>query len=145
MGRTVQVESTGRGFEQRIVAGPHALAADEPASVGGGDAGPNPYDLLLAALGACTSMTLGMYARRKGWQLEKVIVRLSQERIHAEDCRACESKAGMVDRIEREVEVVGPLSEEQRQRLLEIAEKCPVHRTLVGESEIVTRLAPARP
>lgn len=140
----VTVESEGRGFAQRIAAGRHVLPADEPASAGGTDTGPNPYDLLLAALGACTSMTLRMYAARKKWPLEKVIVRLRHGRIHAQDCADCETKEGSIDRFEREIEMHGDLSQEQRQRLLEIAELCPVHRTLVGEKKIVTRLADVR-
>ena len=136
----VTVESQGTGFVQRIEAGRHALASDEPVSAGGTDTGPNPYDLLLAALGACTSMTLRMYAARKGWPLEGVIVRLRHGRIHAQDCADCETKEGRVDRFEREIEVLGTLEAEQRQRLLEIAEMCPVHRTLLGEKRIVSRL-----
>ena len=141
----VTVESRGKGFAQRITAGRHELAADEPASAGGTDTGPNPYDLLLAALGACTSMTLGMYAARKQWPLEGVVVRLRHGRIHARDCADCEEKEGMIDRFEREIEVRGDLSPEQRQRLLEIAEMCPVHRTLMGAKKIATTLAGSGP
>jgi putative redox protein len=133
--RTVIVHGSAAGFAQDIAIGQHRLAADEPLSVGGTDTGPNPYDLLLAALGSCTSMTVAMYARRKQWPLESVTVRLSHSKVHAADCEASETKVGMLDRIHRDVEFSGPLSEEQRARLLDIATKCPVHRTL--ESEIV--------
>jgi putative redox protein len=110
------------------------LVADEPAGLGGDDAGPDPYTLLLAALGSCISMTVTMYARRKGWPLERVVVRLRQQRIHAKDCAECEQTTeGFVHRIERAVTVEGELSDEQRARLLEIANKCPVHKTLTSE------------
>lgn len=110
------------------------LITDEPASVGGNDAGPDPYTLLLGALGSCISMTVSMYARRKGWPLERVVVRLRQQRIHARDCAECEqTQEGFVHRIERAVTVEGDLTDEQRARLLEIAHKCPVHKTLVSE------------
>lgn len=120
--------------------GKHRLAGDEPIEVGGTDTGPSPYDLLLAALGACTSMTVALYARRKAWPLESVTVRLRHFKVHAADCAECETKEGMLDRIEREVELFGTLTEEQRSRLLEIANKCPVHRTLTSEIDIRTRL-----
>ena len=110
------------------------LVTDEPAGVGGDDAGPDPYTLLLAALGSCISMTVTMYARRKTWPLERVVVRLRQKRIHAKDCAECErTEEGFVHRIERAVTVEGDLTDEQRARLLEIAHKCPVHKTLVSE------------
>jgi uncharacterized OsmC-like protein len=138
---SVIVRGGATGFAQEIEAGRHRLVADEPAEAGGGtDAGPSPYDLLLAALGACTSMTVSMYARRKRWPLEGVTVRLRHARIHAEDCAECETKEGMLDRIEREITLTGPLDAEQRGRLLEIANRCPVHRTLVSEIDIRTRL-----
>jgi uncharacterized OsmC-like protein len=139
-GRVV-VRGTSSGFVQEIVAGGHRLASDEPVSAGGTDTGPTPYDLLLAALGSCTSMTAGLYARRKGWPLQSVTVRLSHSRIHAEDCANCETEEGMLDRIDVSIELEGPLTEEQRTRLLEITEKCPIHRTLVSEIQIVSRLA----
>ena len=123
-----------------IVRGDATGFTQEVESAGGTDAGPAPYELLLAALGACTSMTLSMYARRKQWPLERVTVRLQHARIHAEDCAECETKDGMLDRIERELSLTGPLSDEQRGRLLEIANRCPVHRTLVSEIDIRTRL-----
>lgn len=125
------------GFlKQEITAGNHRLVADEPKEAGGSDEGPDPYSLLLAALGACTSMTLQLYAKRKGWPLEKVEVKLSHSRIHAEDCEDCHTKAGNVSRIDRRISLTGPLSEEQKARLLEIAQHCPVHRTLTSEISI---------
>ena len=139
---TVEVAETGAGrFAQVVRAGRHVLCADEPASVGGDDSGPGPYDYLLAGLGSCSSMTLRMYVERKGWPLERVVVRLRHGRIHAKDCEDCETKEGKVDRIEREIELQGALDDEQRRRLLEIAERCPVHQTLTSETKIVTRAA----
>jgi len=136
------VEETGEGkFTQRIAAGAHRLRADEPESFGGLDSGPSPYDLLLAGLGACTSMTLRLYAERKGLTLEKTRVTLAHEKIHAEDCADCETKAGKIDRIERVIELSGQLSDDERRRLLEIADKCPVHRTLESEILIETSMA----
>jgi putative redox protein len=137
--RSVVVRGSGAGFAQEIHAGRHRIVADEPASAGGTDTGPSPYDLLLAALGACTSMTVGMYARRKAWPLEEVTVHLRHSKIHAIDCAECETKEGMLDRIERDIHFAGPLTDEQRSKLLEIANKCPVHRTLTSEIDIVTR------
>jgi putative redox protein len=139
-GRVV-VRGASSGFVQEIVSGGHRLTSDEPVSLGGTDTGPTPYDLLLAALGSCTSMTAGVYARRKGWPLESVTVRLTHSRIHAADCANCETEEGMLDRIDVSIELEGLLSEEQRARLLEITERCPVHRTLRSEIEIVSRLA----
>jgi uncharacterized OsmC-like protein len=127
------VVTTGKELRTEVSAGGHALVADEPESLGGTDEGPNPYDLLLAALGGCTAMTLRMYADRKGWPLESVTVRLSQDRIHAKDCEECETEEGRIDRIRREVELGGPLEEKQRRRLVEVADMCPVHRTLKAE------------
>ncbi len=138
---TVVVQETGEGkFAQRIAAGPHQLRADEPQSVGGGDSGPGPYDLVLAGLGACTSMTLRLYAERKGWPLSQVTVTLTHDKIHAEDCKDCETKSGRLDRIERRLSIEGDIDDEQRARLLEIADKCPVHRTLGSEVEVTTSL-----
>ena len=137
--RSVIVCGSAAGFAQEIHAGPHRLHADEPASAGGTDTGPSPYDLLLAALGACTSMTVSMYARRKAWPLEEVTVHLRHSKIYAADCGECETKEGMLDRIERDIHFAGPLTEEQRSKLIEIANKCPVHRTLTSEIDIVTR------
>ena len=138
--RTVTVQGSAAGFFQQISVGPHRLVADEPTAVGGTDLGPNPYDLLLAALGSCTSMTVAMYARRKQWPLEAVTVQLRHSRIHAADCEACETKEGFLDHIQRDVQLTGSLSEEQRARLLDIAGKCPVHRTLASEIHVQTRL-----
>jgi putative redox protein len=138
--REVVVHGDAKGFAQEIVVGDHRLLADEPAAMGGTDTGPGPYDLLLAALGSCTSMTIALYARRKQWPLEAVRVRLRHSKIHAADCADCETKVGMLDRIERDVELVGSFDETQRARLLEIADKCPVHRTLSSEIVIRTRL-----
>jgi uncharacterized OsmC-like protein len=137
--RTVTVRGTA-GLAQVITVGKHRLASDEPVSAGGTDTGPNPYDLLLAALGSCTSMTLALYARRKQWPLESVTVTLWHSRIHAVDCESCETKQGLLDHIHRELELVGPLDRDQRARLLEIANKCPVHRTLTSEIVIDTRV-----
>jgi uncharacterized OsmC-like protein/fermentation-respiration switch protein FrsA (DUF1100 family) len=128
----VMVRTAAGSFRTEILARGHALIADEPAAVGGGNLGPTPYDLLVAALGACTSMTLRMYADRKKWPLEEAVVRLEHSRIHAEDEERCEEDDARLDRIEREVTLVGPLDDEQRARLLEIADRCPVHRTLSG-------------
>jgi putative redox protein len=129
------------GFlKQEIVAGNHRFIADEPVAAGGSDAGPDPYSLLLAALGACTSMTLQIYAKRKDWPLEKVEVMLTFSRIHAEDCEDCSTKQGMVSKIERRIAIQGNLSDEQRTRLLEIAQHCPVHRTLTSEIVIQDQL-----
>jgi len=136
----VVVRSAPDGLRQDVESGAHRIVVDEPVSYGGTDAGPTPYALLLAALGACTAMTLRLYARNKGWPLESVEVRLSHDKIHAKDCATCETKEGRLDRIEREVIVGGPLTEEQRKRLGEIADRCPVHRTLTSEINIHTRI-----
>lgn len=136
---TVLVRETGDGkFQQEILSGPHRFLADEPVKVGGLDSGPGPYDLLLAGFGACTSMTLRLYAEHKKLPLERVSVQLAHNKIHAEDCLNCETKEGMVDRIDRNITMEGPLDAEQRKRLLEIADKCPVHRTLESKIEIRT-------
>jgi uncharacterized OsmC-like protein len=138
----VVVHGSARSFRQEIAAGKHGLVADEPASAGGGDAGPDPYDYLLASLGICMSMTVGLYARRKQIPLENITVSLRHSRIYAKDCEECETKEGMLDRIDVEMELTGPLSNEQHAKLMEIAAKCPVHRTLT--SEINIRLRPAQ-
>ena len=143
--RTTTVYGSASGLVQEIAIGPHRLVADEPLSAGGTDTGPNPYDLLLAALGSCTSMTLAMYARRKGWPLESVTVRLRHSHVHAADCETCETQVGRLDHIHRNVELTGPLTEEQRARLLEIAMKCPVHRTLTSKIVIDTHLTDRAP
>jgi uncharacterized OsmC-like protein/alpha/beta superfamily hydrolase len=137
----VVVEEAGQGrFAQIVRAGRHTLRADEPASLGGSDSGPSPYQLLSAALGACTSMTLRMYADQKKWPLEKVSVHLRHDKIHAKDCAECETREGRIDRIDREIEITGDLDDTQRQRLLEIADRCPVHRTLHAEVSVRSRL-----
>ncbi len=128
-------------FKQEIIAGKHRLVADEPVSAGGGDAGPDPYEYLLASLGVCTSMTVGLYARRKQFPLENIKVSLWHSRIHATDCEECETREGMVDRIDVEVELTGALSAEQHAALMDIAAKCPVHRTLTSEINIRLRSA----
>ena len=135
----VVVAETGAGkFTQTIMAGHHHLAADEPKSAGGGDTGPNPYDLLLSALGACTSMTLRLYADHKKLSVGPISVRLRHAKVHASDCAECEDREGKVDRIDRVLTLTGNLDAEQRKRLLEIADKCPVHRTLTSEIDIRT-------
>jgi len=123
-------------FLQEVVNGKHNLRADEPVSAGGSDAAPGPYDYLLIALGVCTSMTVGLYARRKQWPLENITVSLRHSRIHAKDCEECDTKEGMLDRIATEIELIGSLSAEQQAKLMEIAAKCPVHRTLKSEINI---------
>jgi putative redox protein len=141
MSRFVVVNSTRSGLVQRVTVGPHLILADEPIESGGTDAGPNPYELLLAALGTCTSMTVRLYAERKQWPLQRVRVRLAHSRVHKQDAAECENAKGMVDRIEREISFTGDLSQMQRQRLLEIANKCPVHRTLTSAIQIDTSMA----
>jgi uncharacterized OsmC-like protein/alpha/beta superfamily hydrolase len=131
---------SGSRFEQDIVIGPHRLRADEPRSVGGSDAGPSPYDLLLAALGACTAMTMRMYATHKQLPLDAVEVTLSHARIHAQDCEECATREGKIDRIDREIQISGALDAAQRRRLTAIADKCPVHKTLRSEVQIRTRV-----
>jgi putative redox protein len=137
----VRVAEAGEGrFAQLVQAGRHRLRADEPVAVGGDDSGPGPYDLLLAALGACTSMTVRMYAEQKKWPLRRVSVELKHDKVHAADCAECETREGRIDRIERVLTLEGELDDAQRQRLLEIASKCPVHRTLHSEVWVPTRL-----
>jgi uncharacterized OsmC-like protein/fermentation-respiration switch protein FrsA (DUF1100 family) len=135
----VLVTETRQGlFQQEISVRGHRLLADEPIEVGGLDSGPGPYDLLLAALGACTAMTLRLYAERKALALDRVTVRLSHTKIHAADCADCDTKEGMLDRIDRAITLSGNLDQNQRARLIEIADKCPVHRTLISEIDIRT-------
>ncbi|HMK68719.1 MAG TPA: OsmC family protein [Stellaceae bacterium] len=137
----VKVVESGEGkFTQHLLDGRHRLPADEPVASGGLDRGPNPYELLLMALGACTAMTLRLYADRKRWPLARVAVRLRHEKIHALDCAECETREGKIDRIERLIDLEGALDAAQRQRLLEIANMCPVHRTLMSEISIASRL-----
>ena len=138
----VHVQTGSHGYLTEIAAGHHSLVADEPPAVGGTNLGPTPYDYLLAALGACTSMTLRMYADRKAWPLEAVGVHLNHQKVHARDCRECESEQGYIDHIERLLELAGPLDDAQKQRLLQIADRCPVHRTLHGEIVVKTDLVP---
>jgi len=139
--RTVLVNSGSLAYVQTLSIGPHQLLADEPTDAGGTDAGPNPYELVMAALGACTSMTVRMYAERRQWPLEKVHVRATFSRLHAADCGNCNRKKGIVNRIEKEITLVGDLSETQRQRLLRVANNCPVHRVLASTIEIVSTLS----
>lgn len=138
----VIARTTADGFRTELFANGFPLIADEPVDLGGGNEGPSPYEYLLAALGACTGMTLQLYARKKGWPLNDVVVRLSHQKIHAEDCRDCDEKDRRIDSIERELEISGELDGAQRQRLMEISDRCPVHRTLTGEVRIKTILRP---
>jgi uncharacterized OsmC-like protein/alpha/beta superfamily hydrolase len=140
--RSVVVQETGNSkFQQSVSAGPHRLLADEPKAAGGDDSGLSPYDFVLAGLGACTSMTMRLYADRKSLPLERTTVTLRHSKIYAQDCAECETRDGMLDQIERVIAMEGALSSEQRQKLMEIADKCPVHRTLTSEIHIVTRAA----
>ena len=142
--RTVVVRETGRGkFQQEVIWGPHRLIADEPTGVGGLDSGLGPYELLLASLGACTAMTLRLYADRKHLPLKSARVRLRHSRIHSEDCAECETKSGMLDHIERVITLEGGLNDDQRSQLMAIADKCPVHRTLKSEIDIRTLEEPS--
>jgi uncharacterized OsmC-like protein len=137
----VEVRESGRGrYAQVVSAGRHRLRADEPVEAGGGDTGPSPYEWLVAALGACTSMTVRMYAERKQWPLEHVSVRLRHRKRHAQDCQDCEARDARLDHVDREVSLTGPLDPAQRQRLLEIANRCPVHRTLEAGLTVTTTL-----
>ena len=132
----VVVRGNATSFLQDVVTGSHRLQADEPVDVGGGDEGPSPYDYVLVGLGVCTSMTIGLYARRKKLPLDNITVSLRHSRIHAKDCEECETKAGLLDRIDVDVQLTGSLTPEQHARLMEIAGKCPVHRTLKSEIDI---------
>jgi putative redox protein len=131
-------ETRAAKYQQEVMSGPHRFLADEPAAFGGLDSGPGPYDLLLASLGACTSMTLRIYADRKGLPLERVTVRLTHKKVHVEDCEECEGRGQTIDRIDRTITMEGALDAETRKRLMEIADKCPVHRTLTTVNEIRT-------
>ena len=140
--RNVVVRETRAGkFQQTVTSGPHQMLADEPIAAGGQDTGPGPYDFVLAGLGACTSMTMRMYADRKSLPLDRVTVTLRHSKIHAKDCAECETKEGMLDQIDRVISIEGALDADQRKRLMEIADKCPVHRTLTSEIRIVTKSA----
>jgi uncharacterized OsmC-like protein/alpha/beta superfamily hydrolase len=136
-------ETHGGKFQQEILSGPHRMLADEPVELGGLDSGPGPYDFVLAGLGACTSMTIRLYADFKKIPLENVSVRLSHDKIHVKDCETCDTKVNMVDHIERSITLEGPLDAEQRKKLMEIADKCPVHRTLESKIDIHTFEKPA--
>jgi len=138
---SVIVRGTAEGFLQEIQSGSYHLQADEPKEAGGSNAAPGPYEYLLMALGTCTSMTVGLYARRKQIPLQSITVFLSHARIHAEDCEACETKKGLLDRIDVRIELTGPLTPDQHAKLMEIAGKCPVHRTLDSEIDIRLREA----
>jgi len=134
------VAYTEKGLRTDLQVNGHHLVVDEPLSVGGTDLGPSPYDLLAAALASCTAMTLRLYADRKGWPLEVVAVNVTHEKVHARDCRDCQTKRSKVDMFSREIEVRGLLDDAQRERLVEIANLCPVHRTLESEVYVTTRL-----
>lgn len=137
----VIVEETGKGkFSQTISVGDHTLQADEPKTMGGEDLGPSPYEFILAGLGACTSMTIRMYANHKKIALEKIIVKLTIEKNYAKDCENCENKQSRIDHIIRTIELTGNLDDTDRKRLLEIANRCPVHRTLTHPAIITTQL-----
>ena len=136
----VIIRGAANAFTQEITAGTHRLVSDEPAAAGGTGTGPTPYDLLLGALGACTSMTIAMYAKRKAWPVDGVTVRLRHSRSHAKDCETCDSSEARLTVIDRDIELQGPLDEAQRARLLDIANRCPVHLTLTSTIEIQTRL-----
>jgi putative redox protein len=138
--REVVVASTAAPFEASIAVGPHRFTSDEQ-EPSGGDGGPGPYDLLIAALGACTSMTLKSYARLKQWPLQDVVVKLKHERVYAEDCAGCEDPDRRIDRVERRITLTGPLSPEQTARLLQIADRCPIHKTLTHAVQVRTTLA----
>jgi putative redox protein len=139
-GTVIVTETSSGGFMRQISAGHHQLMADEPPPVGD-DTGPTPYDLVLAGLGACTSMTVRMYADRKRWPLDEIRVTVRHSRIHAKDCADCETRNGYIDQIDCDVELTGDLDDAQRQRLLYIAERCPVHQTLTSEVRITTSLS----
>jgi len=134
-------ETRASKFQQVINVGPHQILADEPIAAGGEDTGPGPYDLLLSALGACTAMTMRLYAERKALPMDHVTVTLNHKKIYARDCEECETKDGMLDQVERVITIDGKLDAEQRAKLMEIADKCPVHRTLTSEIRIVTKAA----
>jgi putative redox protein len=141
MSRAVTVSGGPSGLRQTISVGPHLLLSDEPKGAGGEDQGPDPYELLLAALGSCTNMTLRIYAERKRWPLQEVRVVLKHSKSYANDCADCEQPTALLDRIERQITLIGELTEERRQRLMQVANLCPVHRTLTSKIEIQTGLA----
>lgn len=137
----VTVRGNAKEFLQEVTSGKHHLRSDEPVNAGGNDAAPGPYDYLLVALGVCTSMTVGLYARRKEWPLKDIAISLWHSRIHAKDCEGCETKEGMLDRIDMSIELTGALTSEQHAKLMEIAGKCPVHRSLTSEINIRRHVA----
>jgi len=137
---TVDVQIGENGYTTDIMAYGHPITADEPESAGGNDLGPSPYGLLLSSLGACTGITLKMYANRKNWELEEVLIHLSHDKIYADDCRECDTKIGKIDKIERKIKLNGKLDDKQKQRLMEIADRCPVHRTLHSEILVKTSM-----
>src|SRR5262249_41772027 len=139
--RSVKVSGPATGFRTEVEVGGHQLVVDEPIAVGGTDSGPTPYEMLLAGLGACTAMTLRIYADRRKWPLERVLVNLQHRKVHAQDCIDCDQKAAKMDVVDRVITLHGTLSEEQRAKLLEIAERCPVHQTLRGKIQVNTRYA----
>ena len=134
--KEVIIYGDGEGLDQEVFVGSHRMWADEPTESGGSDRGPDPYDLLLASLGACTSITVTMYAQREGLPLRGITTRLRHSSVHADDCAEAETEEGKIDRIELDIGLDGPLNDEQRSQLLEIAEKCPVHRSLTSETVI---------
>jgi putative redox protein len=142
LARTVVVESAGEKFQNQVTIGPFQLVGDQPREYGGDDAGPNPYDFLLASLGTCTSMMIVGNARLRNIPLKGVRVTLHHASIHAVDCEECHTRKGTIDRLTREIELIGDLSEEQRQTLLELAKVCPVSQTLTHEINIQTVLSP---
>jgi putative redox protein len=143
-GTIVVAESKDGPYTQHLLDGQHTLVADEPVTVGGNDAGPNPYSLLLMALGSCTSITLRMFAKRRQWPLDRIVVRLKHAKVHATDCADCDTQPAMLDHVDCEIELIGALDDAQRAKALDIAGKCPVHLTLTSHVDIATTLA-ARP
>jgi putative redox protein len=142
LSRVVYVDSAGTPYLEDISVGEHRLQADEPNEAGGTDAGPGPYEFMLAALGTCTCISVRMYAERKQWPLEAVQIALRHANVHADDCAACDTELRTIDQIEMEISLTGNLSEGQQRRLLEIARRCPVHRTLISTVQIQTRAVP---
>lgn len=138
--RAVVVVGPATGFRTEVDVGRHHLVVDEPVAVGGADAGPSPYEMLLAALGACTAMTLRIYADRRKWPLEQVRVSLQHRKVHAQDCADCDRKPARMDVVDRVVFLDGALTDEQRTKLLEIADRCPVHQTMQGKIQVNTRV-----
>jgi putative redox protein len=140
LSRVVIVDTAHTPYLEHVTVGAHRLQGDEPTDAGGTDAGPNPYEFLLTALGVCTCITVQMYAQRQHWPLEAIHIALTHAKAHADDCTACASEIRMIDTVEMEIALTGDLSEEQRKRLLEIASRCPVHRTLTSAVQIHTRV-----